>query len=89
MSALQLQWNESTTVMPELSKTHIEVLIELLRNIDYGKRTEMLIDAQSMLTDTEEIEIKFQTLRMDLEMELSQIRRMILMVEKAEYFMKE
>lgn len=79
----------NTNKMPEISTSHLEVLVELLSSIDMGKRTETLIDAQSLLDNPEAVEMKFKSIRKDLEDELMMIRRMIFMVEKAEEFMDE
>lgn len=79
----------NTNKMSEISTSHLEVLVELLRNIDMGKRTETLIDAQSLLTEPQAVEMKFKSIRKDLEEELMLIRQMIFMVEKAEELMDE
>lgn len=78
-----------TLKMPEISTSHLEVLVELLSGTDMSKRTETLIDAQSLLTDPEGIEMKFKSIRKDLEEELKLIRQMIFMVERAEEFLNE
>lgn len=75
--------------MSEISTSHLEVLVELLRSVDMGKRTETLIDAQSLLSEPGAVEGKFKSIRKDLEDELMLIRQMIFMVEKAEEFKDE
>lgn len=79
----------NTNTMSEISKSHLEVLVELLSSIDMGKRTETLIDAQSLLTEPEAVEMKFKSIRKDLEEELMLIRQMIFMVNKAEELIDE
>ncbi len=89
MNAMKLQWNDVPSTMSETSKEHIKVLIELLKTIDYGKRTELLIDAHLLMTETDNLEKRFQDIRMELEEELTRIRRMIMMVERAELHMEK
>lgn len=87
MNKIEVQRNENLKTLPELSVAHIEVLQELLRSISMGKTTELLIDTGSLIEGEENVELKFKSIRRDLEQELSRVSQMLFMLEKAEYYM--
>lgn len=83
MSALDLR-NMTLTISDE-AKTHITVLTELLRDVDLESRMMTLIKAEEFLSGEEMNEIQLQSIRVDLEVELTKIRKMIHSVERAQY----
>lgn len=83
MNALAIKNNESS--ISEEAKTHIVILTELLRDVDLEGRMMTLIKAEEFLTEEVVNDIQLQSIRVDLEIELKKMRKMILMVEKAQY----
>ena len=79
MSALAIQ-----TTSQE-AETHISILCELLREIDLEARMMTLIKAEEFLQKEDVNQLEF--IRMDLEFELTKMRKMIFMVEKAQYLL--
>ena len=86
MSALELQ--TTTTSLSEEAKTHIVVLTELLRDVDLEARMMTLIKAEEFLSEQELNEIQLQSIRADLEHELTKMRKMIHLVERAQYVLE-
>jgi hypothetical protein len=86
MSALALQ--NTVSSISEEAKTHIVILTELLRDVDLEGRMMTLIKAQDFLTEEVPNEIQLQSIRFDLEYELVKMRKMIFMVEKAQYVLE-
>jgi hypothetical protein len=86
MSALALQ--NTVSSISEEAKTHIIILTELLRDVDLEGRMMTLIKAQDFLTEEVPNEIQLQSIRSDLEYELVKMRKMIFMVEKAQYVLE-
>jgi hypothetical protein len=86
MSALALQ--NTVSSISEEAKTHIVILTELLRDVDLEGRMMTLIKAQDFLTEEVPNEIQLQSIRSDLEYELVKMRKMIFMVEKAQYVLE-
>lgn len=87
MNALAQQlFTETPNEIPAVSKTHIEMLIDLLRDIDLEKRMETLIKAENFLTNDEFNKEALVTIRSELDDELMLIRKMIFMVDQAQYF---
>ena len=83
MSALELQNTPSS--LSEEAKTHILVLTDLLRDVDLEARMMTLIKAEEFLSEEQTNEIQLQSIRIDLELELNKMRKMVFMVEKAQY----
>ncbi len=83
MSALDLR--NTTRTLSDEAKTHIVVLTELLRDVDLEARMMTLIKAEEFLNEEEMNEVQLQSIRVDLELELTKMRKMILSVEKAQY----
>ncbi len=70
----------------EEAKTHMVILTELLRDIDLEGRMMTLIKAEEFIQGEEVNELQLESIRLDLEMELTKIRKMVFMVEKAQYY---
>ncbi len=86
MNALAIQ--NTTSNISEEAKSHIVVLTELLRDIDLEARMMTLIKAEDFIKDNEANELQLQSIRVDLEHELNKMRKMIFMVEKAQYLLE-
>ena len=85
MNALAIQ-NSAANISDE-AKSHIVVLTELLRDVNLEARMMTLIKAEDFIKDNEANELQLQSIRVDLEHELNKMRKMIFMVEKAQYLM--
>lgn len=83
MSALKLE--NTVSSIAEEAKTHIIILSELLRDVDLEGRMMTLIKTEEFIQGEELNELQLQSIRSDLEFELVKVRKMILMVEKAQY----
>jgi len=86
MSALDLR--NTTEKLSDEAKTHIVVLTELLRDVDLEARMMTLIKAEEFLSGEEMNEIQLQSIRVDLELELTKMRKMIHSVERAQYILE-
>ncbi len=86
MNALAIQ--STVTSISEEAKSHIEILSELLRDIDLEARMMTLIKAEEFIQEKEVNELQLQSIRVDLELELKKVRKMIFMVEKAQYVLE-
>jgi hypothetical protein len=86
MNALAIQ--STVTSISEEAKTHIAILSELLRDIDLEARMMTLIKAEEFIQEKEVNELQLQSIRVDLELELKKVRKMIFMVEKAQYVLE-
>ncbi len=86
MNALAIKNNVSS--INEEAKTHIVILTELLRDIDLEGRMNTLIKAEEFIKEEKANEIQLQSIRVDLEEELTKMRKMIFMVEKAQYLLE-
>ena len=86
MSALALQ--NTVSSISEEAKTHIVILTELLRDVDLEGRMMTLIKAEEFIKGDEYNEIQLQSIRSDLEHELVKVRKMVMMVEKAQYVLE-
>ncbi len=84
MSALTIQNFSSNK---EEAKEHIVVLTELLRDVDIEGRMTILMKADQLVDEKEMNEVLLQSVRIDLEQELNKMRKMIFMVEKAQYLL--
>lgn len=87
MSAALKLTNFQTTI-PEEAISHIEVLTELLRDVNLEQRMETLIKAECFLKKEEESKDQLQLIRNELEEELFKMRKMIFMVERAQYLIE-
>ncbi len=76
MNALDLQ---------EEAKTHMTILTELLRDVNLEARMMTLIKAEEFISEKEMNEIQLQSIRIDLELELTKLKMMLCMVERAQY----
>ena len=85
MNALALQ---TVSSISEEAKTHITILSELLRDIDLEARMMTLIKVDEFIQEDEVNDIQLQSIRVDLELELKKVRKMIFMVEKAQYVLE-
>ncbi len=86
MNALAIQ--STVTSISEEAKSHITILSELLRDIDLEARMMTLIKAEEFIQEKEVNELQLQSIRVDLELELKKVRKMIFMVEKAQYVLE-
>ena len=86
MNALAIQ--STVTSISEEAKSHITILSELLRDIDLDARMMTLIKAEEFIQEKEVNELQLQSIRVDLELELKKVRKMIFMVEKAQYVLE-
>ena len=86
MNALAQQWTVTNEELPGISKTHIEMLTELLRDINLEKRMETLIKAENFLKGDEFNKETLQAIRTELDEELMLVRKMLFMVDQAQYF---
>lgn len=86
MNALAIQ-NTATNISEE-AKSHIVVLTELLRDVDLEARMMTLIKAEDFIKENATNELQLQSIRVDLEHELNKMRKMIFMVEKAQYLLE-
>jgi hypothetical protein len=86
MNALAIQ--STVTSISEEAKSHIEILSELLRDIDLEARMMTLIKAEEFIQEKVVNELQLQSIRVDLELELKKVRKMIFMVEKAQYVLE-
>jgi hypothetical protein len=86
MNALAIQ--SPVTSISEEAKSHIVILSELLRDIDLEGRMMTLIKAEEFIQEKEVNELQLQSIRVDLELELKKVRKMIFMVEKAQYVLE-
>jgi hypothetical protein len=86
MNALAQQWNETTKSIPEFARTHIEMLTGLLRDVQLEKRMETLIKAENFLKEDDFNKENLDLIRNELNEELMLIRKMIFMVDQAQYF---
>ena len=86
MNALAIQ--STVTSISEEAKTHIAILSELLRDIDLEARMMTLIKAEEFIQEKVVNELQLQSIRVDLELELKKVRKMIFMVEKAQYVLE-
>ncbi len=91
MSALALQLSEEECLIPELAHKHVEVLVELLRDVNLEKRMETLIKAQHLFEVPAKsvVDAQLDSIRSDLEEYDLQLRQMIFMVEKAQHYIRE
>lgn len=91
MSALALKIMEEEKNVPEIAHKHVEVLVELLRDVNLEKRMETLIKAQHLIKEsrTSVVDAQLESIRNDLEEYDLQLRQMIFMVEKAKHFIRE
>jgi hypothetical protein len=85
MNALALPIIEERKLISEEARTHIEILTELLRDVDLEKRMETLIKADNYLKRDSIDNECLEDIRLNLEMELMKVRKMIFMVEMASY----
>jgi hypothetical protein len=83
MNALDLQ--NTVSSISEEAKTHIIILTELLRDVDLEGRMMTLIKAEEFIQEEIVNDIQLQSIRLDLELELKKVKKMIFMVEKAQY----
>ena len=86
MNALAIQ--STVTSISEEAKSHIEILSELLRDIDLEARMMTLIKAEEFIQEKVVNELQLQSIRVDLELELKKVRKMIFMIEKAQYVLE-
>lgn len=86
MNALDLQI--IPTSISEEAKTHIVILTELLRDVDLEARMMTLIKAEEFIQEEVVNDIQLQSIRVDLELELKKVRKMIFMLEKAQYVLE-
>ena len=86
MNALAIQ--STVTSISEEAKSHITILSELLRDIDLEARMMTLIKAEEFIQEKVVNELQLQSIRVDLELELKKVRKMIFMVEKAQYVLE-
>ena len=86
MNALAIQ--STVTSISEEAKSHITILSELLRDIDLEARMMTLIKAEEFIQEKEVNELQLQSIRVDLELELKKVRKMIFMIEKAQYVLE-
>lgn len=86
MNALDLQITGSS--ISEEAKTHIVILTELLRDVDLEARMMTLIKAEEFIQEEVVNDIQLQSIRVDLELELKKVRKMIFMIEKAQYVLE-
>jgi hypothetical protein len=90
MSAIAIQGIAGQNGNFEVVKTHLEMLIENLRDVDLERRMITIIEADTLLgewggeegTDATFNEVKLQGIRKNLEEEFEQIRRMLFLVER-------
>lgn len=85
MSALAYQLNEVTKTISQEAKIHMEILSELLRDVNLEKRMETLIKTEGILKEKEVDFQQLSSIRCDLEEELMKVRKMIFMLEQAQY----
>ena len=76
MNALAIQ--STVTSISEEAKSHIEILSELLRDIDLEARMMTLIKAEEFIQEKVVNELQLQSIRVDLELELKKVRKMIM-----------
>ncbi len=86
MNALAIQNNISS--ISEEAKSHIIILSELLRDVDLESRMMTLIKVEEVIQEEVLNEIQLQSIRVDLELELKKVKKMIFMVEKAQYVLE-
>lgn len=86
MNALAIK--NTTSTITEEAKTHILILTELLRDVDLEGRMQTLIKAEEFINEEVANEIQLQSIRVDLEHELNKVRKMVFMVEKAQYLLE-
>lgn len=86
MNALAIENNIST--ISEEAKSHLIILSELLRDVDLESRMMTLIKVEEVIQEEVLNEIQLQSIRVDLELELKKVRKMIFMVERAQYVME-
>ena len=86
MNALAIQ--STVTSISEEAKSHITILSELLRDIDLEARMMTLIKAEEFIQEKVVNELQLQSIRVDLELELKKVRKMIFMIEKAQYVLE-
>jgi hypothetical protein len=84
MNALNTQ---NLSNMSEEAKEHIVVLTELLRDTDLEARMTTLMKADQFLKEKDTNDILLQSIRTELEHELNKTRKMIFMVERAQYLL--
>lgn len=86
-----LKLNESKRHFPEIAQEHVEVLIELLRDVNLEKRMETLIKAQHLFDQPDSllVDAQLDSIRSDLEEYKLQLRQMIFMVDKAQHYIRE
>ncbi|HXH74550.1 MAG TPA: hypothetical protein VNJ08_06270 [Bacteriovoracaceae bacterium] len=86
MTTLAQQWTVSSEDKPGITKQHMEMLIDLLRDVNLEKRMETLIKAQNFMKEDDFNKETLQSIRTELDEELMNIRKMLFMVDQAQYF---
>jgi len=86
MNPLNIQ-NIVTGIAKE-AKTHITILTELLRDVDLEARMLTLIKAEEFIKEECLNQIQLQSIQVDLELELDKMKKMIFMVEQAQYVLE-
>ena len=92
MNALAIKKNHTNLSIQDEARTHIEILSDLLRDIDLEKRMGTLIQTENLIKEwnqgEEENKTKLESIRLELEGDLQQVRLMIHMVEKAQFLIE-
>lgn len=88
MNALALRFDPESSLkeIPEVATNHLEVLVELLRDVNLEKRMMTLIKAEGILREGDYDKSTLESIRTDLEEDLQLMRKMIFMVEQVRYF---